>query len=117
MGRPKKSSVVSTRGKGQCGNPYCRERRAPDHYLCAEHLKEILQIKEEIDGGNLFLRRSDNSDREISSGHGFTNADRGSGTGIKSPRTPTCCHVGCYEPRVPPNPYCYIHENLASEDD
>ncbi len=29
---------------------------------------------------------------------------------------PTCCYVGCYEPRNPGEPYCHIHENEEVEE-
>jgi hypothetical protein len=28
-------------------------------------------------------------------------------------RAPVCCIAGCDEPRMPPEPYCAVHENEA----
>lgn len=96
---PRLPKFQSTRGIGSCGAPACDEPKVYGHFLCNEHLEEILKIK------NLFDKDTEERAR---SALGRKNGNRRSYA-----KTPTCCWTGCTEPRIPPNSYCDFHEEEA----
>jgi hypothetical protein len=94
----------STRGIGNCGNPYCTEPRKEGRWVCEFHAQEMDRIREEMetDPKLLYNQRSAKKDRLLQDG---------GNSGRKAPRRPTCCWIGCYELRVPPSPFCWEHED------
>lgn len=95
---------------GFCGNPTCKEPRASGRYVCEFHAKEMDRIKKELveDPRLLYHQRSDSKMRV------FT---EGKQAGKRKPRgTPVCCAPGCYEHRMPPEPYCLTHQDYAGGD-
>ena len=91
----------------RCGNPECDEPKAEGRHVCEEHAAEYSRIKEELENDPLLLyhQRSDSQHRKVSE----TKKKR-------PPRAPTCCAPGCFEPRMPPSPYCDAHEGFAGGD-
>jgi len=91
------SVAVKRDKRKECGNPYCNKERLLDRYVCEEHAQELDRIREELESDPklLYNQRSDNEDREYTT-------EKTS----RKPGLPICCNIGCFELRVPPNPYC-----------
>ena len=95
-----RKSTDNQRGVGQCGSPGCNRDRAPDRLVCKDHAKIMDKIREELFGGDYRARFS-----------------QGSAEAPKKRRQklgPTCCFVGCYEPRDPGTPFCFSHQGNES---
>lgn len=94
---------------GICGNPRCDAKRQKGSYLCREHTKEMDRIRKEMldDPRLLYNKRADNPKRKYTQPMSV----RGRGK-----RGPVCCAVGCYNERVPPDPFCDMHRDLPLED-
>ena len=97
------------RGIGVCGTPGCEHPRAPDSYLCSEHVGNMRRIRQELeDDPRLLYHKRSKSDKRR----------RIIGTQVMKTRVasvPTCCYVGCYNHRVPPDPFCETHSDQVQD--
>lgn len=98
---PQPHNKTSKRGIGKCGTPSCAAPKALNHFLCDNCLPAIEQIKKQLD-----LESEDRSN--------FTRKTDNFGT-KNSPKRPTCCWVGCFEPRYSGNNYCEYHLEMEEE--
>ena len=101
-----KRGKTSKRGVGTCGNPFCKEPKAPDRFLCVEHAEQMDEIKERSKKNPKLIYNQRSDQRNIMS-------PRRDGRARKAP---TCCYSGCFEPRDPPNPFCVEHANVGMYD-
>jgi hypothetical protein len=104
----KQYSKRSVRGEGECGNPHCDKPRAPDSYLCRKHKREMAMIRDKNDSDPTltYNQRSDNPNRMLLERNQKQRRR-------KKPQEPTCCFFGCYETRIPPEPYCYQQSEVG----
>lgn len=91
-------------GVGQCGSPDCLEPRAEGRYVCSKHGEIMDRIREEIYGIDPRARFT----------QGGVNVEA-SARRRRQKLGPTCCYVGCYEPRDPPTPFCLVHQGNESD--
>jgi hypothetical protein len=89
-------------GTGTCSTPRCEAPKSRGSNFCLPCKHRLKDIKQdfESDPRLLYMQRSDNRDRRFLK----TGATRRAGG--KRPSLPVCCKPGCYELRVPPDPYC-----------
>lgn len=56
-----------------------------------------------------YNQRSSNPNRKA-----FSNPAQPQPLKRKAPKTPTCCYVGCFEPREPGEPFCERCKDIGS---
>lgn len=98
----------STPRTRKCGNPNCDNPRLSGRFVCEEHGPYYDKLREEFEDNpnSIYKQRSDNPNRKL-----VDNT-----TKKTAPKSPTCCVVGCFSPRIPPSPYCSDHEDFAGGD-
>lgn len=98
-----------TRGIGVCGTPGCKRPRAPDSYLCSEHVGNIRRIREELEGDPrlLYHQSSKSNKRRVIEGSKVMRK--------RVQSVPTCCYVGCYNHRIPPDAFCETHSDQVQD--
>lgn len=107
-------------GVGECGNPKCSEPRAEGRYVCGQHGQELDEIRKDFEENPNLLhkQRSDNPNRVfLKSKFSADKSKLTTTSGRKRPTAPTCCRIGCYESRIPPSPFCFVHEADDAYDD
>lgn len=100
------------KGPTECCVLECKNERTKDSRSCKEHDKFFARIRDEIEDDPMLIynQRSDSPKRQLIDS---TNGKR------KKPKgkvLPICCVPGCFELRVPPDPYCDDHQGFAGGD-
>lgn len=79
---------------------------------CKEHANFFNRVKQELEDNPMLIynQRSDNPNRTL------IDKDTGKRRKSKGKSLPVCCVPGCFELRVPPDPYCDTHQDYAGGD-
>lgn len=93
----------SRRGIGECGNPDCKEPKAPESFLCEVHRDQMAQWRKE-DEEDPWLIPNQRSDSAVAQKQ------------KRRPRIPTCTVIGCYNERISPSSFCFEHEGESNNE-
>jgi hypothetical protein len=79
---------------------------------CKEHSNFFNRVRQELEENPMLIynQRSDNPNRTL------IDKDTGKRRKSKGKSLPVCCVPGCFELRVPPDPYCDTHQDYAGGD-
>lgn len=90
-----------------CHTPNCAGEAIPGRRFCEPCAANLDRIRKELadDPKLLYNKRSDNSNRSLET------------PTPKRKRLATCKLAGCFEIRVPPDLYCFVHLEHQLEDD
>lgn len=96
----------------ECVFQGCRKAPAEDRKTCDEHEEFFARIRAELEEDPMLIynQRSDNPNREL------IDKDTGKRKRSRGKSAPVCCVPGCFEHRVPPDPYCLEHRDFAGGD-
>lgn len=91
----------------ECDNASQRGKRT-----CKEHSNFFNRVKQELEENPMLIynQRSDNPNRTL------IDKDTGKRKRSRGKNPPICCVPGCFELRVPPDPYCDKHQDYAGGD-
>jgi len=104
--------ATSNSKAAECVFTDCSKKPLKEEKSCREHYDFFKRIREELEENPklLYNQRSDNPNRTLTDKHtGKTKKSRGK-------KLPICCVPGCFEQRVPPDPYCTDHYGFAGGD-
>ncbi len=109
-------------GVGTCETPVngkpCGKKRVKGSLLCVKHRNAIRKSAEETakDPRLMYNQRSDSPNRKAIEVQKKNGKKKDVVVKKRPPRIPTCCVIGCYQPRVPGEPFCYECQDKGMYD-
>lgn len=91
----------------ECESPSQRGKRT-----CKDHSDFFKRVRDELEENPMLIynQRSDNPNRTL------IDKDTGKRKRSRGKSVPVCCVPGCFELRIPPDPYCDRHRDYAGGD-
>lgn len=90
----------------------CAKKPTNGKRTCKKHGDFFNRVRNELEENPMLIynQRSDNPNRTL------IDKDTGKRRKSKGKSLPVCCVPGCFELRVPPDPYCDKHQDYAGGD-
>jgi len=104
--------MAVSNSKAECIVLECEDKPMRGKNTCKEHANFFKRVREELEDNPMLIynQRSDNPNRTL------IDKDTGKRKKSRGKSLPVCCVPGCFELRVPPDPYCDSHQDYAGGD-